>query len=116
MNVLMLTPGYPAEMPLFTRAFALQAAAAFRGSDVPEDELPALTRAHLAGYLQAPLRDEDAVIEMVRRWRPVARYDRVICMWEPAVILAARLRDALGVEGMGQAQATLFRNKDRMKD
>ena len=40
---------------------------------------------------------------------------RVVCLWEPGVILAAKLREALGVPGMGVDQAQTFRNKDLMK-
>jgi hypothetical protein len=36
-------------------------------------------------------------------------------MWEPGVLLAAKLREALGVAGQGVEQATIFRNKDLMK-
>jgi hypothetical protein len=115
-NVLLISPGYPAEMPLFTRAYAQRGAAIFGVSDVVEDELPPLAREHLSGYLQVPLRDDARVIEMVRAWRPVSRFDHVISMWEPAVMLAARLREALGIEGMRTDQATLFRSKDRMKE
>jgi biotin carboxylase len=116
MNVLMLAPGYPAQMPLFARALSWQGAAVFGLSDVPPHELPQMAREALAGYLQAPLLDEARTVAMVRAWRPVPRFDRVICMWEPGVILAARLREALEVEGMGVRQATLFRNKDLMKE
>jgi len=38
-----------------------------------------------------------------------------VCLWEPGVVLAARLREALGAPGMGVAQAQTFRNKDLMK-
>src|SRR6185503_20045007 len=116
MNVLMLAPGYPAEMPLFARALKWQGAAVYGMSYVAEHELPALAREQLAGYLRAPMTDEARAVEMVREWRAVPRFDRVVCMWEPGVILAAKLREALGVEGMGVDQATLFRNKDKMKE
>ena len=42
-------------------------------------------------------------------------FDRVICLWEPGVILAAKLREALGVAGMGVEHAVKFRDKDVMK-
>jgi hypothetical protein len=116
MNVLMLTPGYPAEMPLFARALASQGAAVYGVSDVAEDELPQLARDHLAGYLRAPLREEDIVMAAVRGWNPVSRFDRIVCLWEPGVVLAARLREVLGVPGMAVEHATRFRNKDKMKE
>jgi biotin carboxylase len=36
-------------------------------------------------------------------------------MWEPGVLLAAKLREALGTPGQRVDQATIFRNKDLMK-
>src|SRR5438045_4123244 len=116
MNVLMLAPGYPAEMPLFARALKWQGAAVYGLSDVAEHELPDFARRQLAGYLRVPMTDEDRAVAMVREWRPVSRFDRVICMWEPGVILAAKMREALGVDGMGVEQATLFRYKDKMNE
>jgi hypothetical protein len=118
MNVLMIAPGYPAEMPHFVRGLANAGAKVYGLSDVPERELPAHARRYLSGYLQtASLVDEDAVIRQVlEATRSVnARVERVVCLWEPGVILAARLREALGVPGMGVEQATLFRDKDAMK-
>ena len=34
--------------------------------------------------------DEDHVLEQVRAWQPAARLDRVECLWEPGMLLAAR--------------------------
>lgn len=119
MNVLFLAPGYPDEMPLFVRGLAEAGARVYGLSDVPAQQLPAMTRHHLSGYLQASLRDEAGAVAAVRQalgdaWRGVA-FARVICLWEPGVLLAARLREALGVEGMGVEQALLYRDKDLMK-
>ena len=117
MNVLMIAPGYPAEMPHFVRGLSRAGANVFGISDVAERELPELARRHLSGYRQtASLSDEDAVVRQVQEMtRGNERIERVICMWEPGVILAAKLREALGVPGMGVAQAELFRDKDLMK-
>jgi hypothetical protein len=118
MNVLFLAPGYPDEMPLFVRGLASVGATIYGLSDVPAPQLPELTRRHLSGYLQASIRDEDATVELARRWADAnrLRFDRVIALWEPAVILAAKLREALGIPGMGVAQSRLFRDKELMKD
>ena len=51
----------------------------------------------------------------MRRWAAPVRVERVECLWEPGVILAARVREALNVEGMTVEEAVPFRNKDRMK-
>ena len=116
MTAIMLAPGYPGEMPYFCRGLAVNDAKVYGVSDVPEAELPALTREHLSGYLKvANFQDEEAIVrEVARRVGPHA-IDRVVCLWEPGVVLAARLRESLGVPGMKVEQAVTFRNKDLMK-
>ena len=116
MNVLMIAPGYPGEMPYFCRGLARQGGRVYGLSDVPEAELPALAREHLSGYLRVPnLTDEDAVVRAVLAGVGGHRIERVVCLWEPGVVLAAKLREALGAPGMRVAQAQTFRNKDLMK-
>ena len=116
MNVLMIAPGYPGEMPYFCRGLTRHGGKVYGLSDVPEPELPAMTREHLSGYLRVPnLTDEAAVIRAVMAGFGAHRIERVVCLWEPGVVLAARLREALGAPGMREAQAQTFRNKDLMK-
>lgn len=116
MNVLMISPGYPTEINYFTRGLAVQGARVFGIGDQPERDLPDLVRQHLAGYLQVQsLLDEAAVVKQVQQWKAARPLKQVECLWEPGVILAARLRQALGVPGQDVAQATLFRDKDAMK-
>ncbi len=116
MNVLMIAPGYPDEMPLFCRGLSTFGASVFGISDVPVGNLPAVTRQHLSGYLQTSmLNQEDAVVrEVTAHWGGMT-FDRVICLWEPGVVLAAKLRAALGVSGLSVDDAIAFRNKDIMK-
>ena len=116
MNVLMISPGYPPEMPYFTRALAWAGARVLGVSDQPEDSLPWEARANLAAYLKVPsLLDEDAVIDAVSRWTSPVTVDKVECLWEPGMLLAARLRETLGVPGMTVEETLPFRDKDRMK-
>ncbi|HEX8098026.1 MAG TPA: ATP-grasp domain-containing protein [Pyrinomonadaceae bacterium] len=116
MYVLMISPGYPQEMPYFTRALARAGAQVLGVSDQPEGALPIEARGHLAGYLQVPsLWDEDAVVEKVKHWTSPVRVDKVECLWEPGMLLAARVREALGVAGMTVEETVPFRDKDRMK-
>lgn len=116
MNVLMIAPGYPGEMPYFCRGLARNGAKVYGLSDVPEQELPPLAREHLSGYLRVPnLTDEDAVVRAVAAGVGGHQIARVVCLWEPGVVLAARLREALNVPGMRVPQAQTFRNKDLMK-
>jgi formate-dependent phosphoribosylglycinamide formyltransferase (GAR transformylase) len=112
----MISPGYPQEIPYFTRALAWAGARVLGVSDQPEGALPHEARSNLAAYLQVPnLQDEDAVVEAVRRWTSPVRVDKVECLWEPGMLLAARIREALGVQGMTVAETLPFRDKDRMK-
>jgi hypothetical protein len=115
---LFLSPGYPSEMPFFVRGLAECGVAVVGIGDQPEGALPAMTRQALAAYLQVKnLWDEDATVEAVRGWsRSVGGIDRVEVLWEPGMLLAARLREALGIPGMTVAQTIPFRDKGRMKE
>lgn len=116
MYVVMVSPGYPTEIPYFTRALAQAGARVLGVSDQPESALPPEASGHLAAYLRVPsLQDEDTVVEAVKNWTSPVRVDKVECLWEPGMLLAARLREALGVEGMTVEQTLPFRDKDRMK-
>jgi hypothetical protein len=116
MNVIMIAPGYPGEMPYFCRGLTQHGGKVYGLSDVPEQDLPPLARAHLSGYLRVPdMTDEQAVVQAVQAGVGAHRIDRVVCLWEPGVVLAARLREALGAPGMRVDQAQTFRNKDLMK-
>lgn len=116
MNVVFIAPGYPDEMPFYVRGLSLHGGKVFGVSDVPEHELPELTRKHLTRYLRVPnLHDEMAVIGAVTKLMTGRTIDRVVCLWEPGIVLAARMREALGVPGMEIEQATWFRDKDVMK-
>ena len=117
MNVLMIAPGYPVEMPLFVRGLTRVGAQVFGVADVPQNELPPLAKEHLTSYLKVnSLVDEDAVVKAVKKWVGPVKFDRVICLWEPGVLLAAKIREALSVSGMTLEEATPFRDKDTMKE
>jgi len=116
LHVVMLSPGYPAEMPHFTRALSLVGAKVIGLGDQAKEGLPEVARRHLAHHLQVrSLWDEEAVIREVQRFARKVRLDRVECLWEPGMILAARLREALGLPGMTVAETLPFRDKEVMK-
>ena len=116
MNVLMVSPGFPGEMPHFTRGLATMGARVFGLGDQPDHALPQEARSALTAHLHVPsLWDEEAVIAAVQREAQRVRIDRVECLWEPAMILAARLREALGLPGLTRAQTVPFRDKESMK-
>lgn len=114
----MISPGYPAEMPHFTEGLARMGATVFGLGDQPQEALPDGVRRCLAGHVRvADLWDEAAVVEQVRReaYGAGVRIDRVECLWEPAMLLAARLREALGCPGLTVEGTVPFRDKEAMK-
>ena len=117
MNVMMIAPGYPDEMPFFVRGLALEGAAVIGVGDQPEHDVPQMTKRHLAAYVRVPsLQDEDGVVKTVLQWAKGKTIDRVISLWEPGVLLAARLRAELGTSGMTVEECLPFRDKDLMKE
>src|SRR5688572_27061098 len=111
----MISPGYPQEMAYFTRGLAAVGATVIGVGDQPRDAVPAPAREALAHYEHVPLADEDAVGAALRGLSRHISIDRVECLWEPYMILAARLRESLGLPGMTVQQTLPFRDKEQMK-
>jgi biotin carboxylase len=115
-NVLMISPGYPAEMAFFTRGLAQAGANVIGLGDQSADALPSIARDALAHYVHVgSLAADDHVAATVRDLARHARIDQVECLWEPYMVLAARLREELGLPGLTVAQTVPFRDKERMK-
>jgi len=116
MNVLMISPGYPAEMAFFTSGLGQAGADVIGLGDQSPQALPAPARDALAHYVQVgELAADDHVAATVHELARQVRIDRVECLWEPYMILAARLREQLGLPGLTVAQTVPFRDKERMK-
>ncbi len=116
MNLLFLSPGFPLEMPQFVAALAALGARPFGIGEQPRGALPPPAAAALHDYVQvASLWDEREVLAAARHVAESRRIERVECLWEPGVVLAARLREALDLPGMRVEQALDFRDKERMK-
>ena len=116
MNVLILSPGYPAEMPLFTRGIKLAGANAIGIGDQPEAALVPMARDNLAAYFQVgSLWNEEHLVDEVLGIAQRIAIDRVECLWEPGMIVAAKLREALKIPGMTVAETIPFRDKEAMK-
>lgn len=113
MNVLFLSPQYPPEMQEFTRGLAEVGVNVVGIGDTPRDALSPRVKRHLADYIEVPLFDADRVVAEVKARR--LHFDRIECLWEPFVELAARLREELGVPGMRLETARAFRDKELMK-
>lgn len=115
MAVLMISPGFPLEMASFTAALSRAGADVVGLGDQPAGALPELARAHLRHHEQVPLADTGRVLEVCRQLARRVHIDRVECLWEPYVMLAAQIREHLGVPGMSVQQASWFRDKEEMK-
>ena len=117
MNVLFLSPHYPAEMQQYTRGLAEVGARVFGVGDTPAAHLPPSVKYHLSDYLQVPrILDEDDVIRRVHNWVRGREIDRVLANWEVLVMTAARLRERFGVPGMSVDTVRGFRDKQLMKE
>jgi len=116
MNIVMISPGYPAEMAFFARGLAAAGATVIGIGDQPPSSVPQAAREALAHYLQVgSLAAGDAVVATVDELAQHMRIDRVECLWEPYMLLAARLREELGLPGMSITQTFPFRDKELMK-
>jgi ATP-grasp N-terminal domain/ATP-grasp domain len=114
--VLLISPGYPAEMPYFVRGLAYSGARVVGLGDQPREALPEMARAHLSEYWRvASFADEDGIVDEVARSGAARSLDQVESLWEPTMVLAARLREALGLPGMSVEQTVRFRDKELMK-
>ncbi len=116
MNVLMISPGFPVEMPLFTRGLAEVGADAIGLGDQPIGALPETARKSLSAYFQVgSFQDEEAVFRQVQEIHAQAPLERIECLWEPYMVLAAQLRERLGLSGMTVEETIPFRDKEIMK-
>ncbi len=112
----MISPGYPAEMALFTRGLAQAGAEVIGLGDQAQSNLPETAKPALAHYVQVgSLANGDLVAATVRDLARQVRIDQVECLWEPYMVLAARLREELGLPGLTVAQTLPFRDKEQMK-
>ncbi len=112
----MVSPGYPGQMPAFAAALAGIGAEVLGLGDQPHSSLPEPARSAVRAHLHVgDLWDERAVVGRVLDEARRVRIDRVECLWEPAMGLAARLREALGLPGLTVDQTIAFRDKEVMK-
>lgn len=117
MKVLFISPHYPEEMQEFTRGLSEVGARVYGVGDVPLQQIPSHVRRYLSGYIQtASLFAEDRAVADIA---PAVRHlglDRVECLWEPCIELAAKLREQLDLPGMRYVDAVAFRDKAIMKE
>jgi len=117
MDVVFLSPGYPPEMGDYVRGLAEVGARVWGVGDSHEDALPATAVRHLTHYLRVPrILDTADVTARVSAWTQGHRIDRVEALWEPLVLTAAGLREAMGIPGMSSDTVRGFRDKELMKE
>ena len=102
-DVLLISPSFPADNGHFTKALHELAGVRVLGvGDQPRAAMPDDVAAAVDEYLQVPdLWNEDDTVDRVRDWLHGLGIgpDKVECLWEPGVVLAARMRDQVeGVE------------------
>ncbi len=114
-TVVMLSPGYPVEMSYFTRALASVGARVIGVGDQPLHDVPPAAREALAHYEHVSLADEGAVLAALHGLSRHVAIDQVECLWEPYMMLAARIREVFGLPGMTVEQTVPFRDKEEMK-
>lgn len=116
MRVAFLSPHFPMEMPHFTRGLAEVGATVIGLGDTPQELLPPEVKQHLTHYVRVPaLLDEESALRTALPQLERLRVERVECLWEVGVDLAARLRAGLGLPGQQPEDARAFRDKDLMK-
>lgn len=117
MDVLFLSPNYPPEMQQFTRGLGQAGARVHGVGDTPVHELTPAFRRHLTSYLHVPAMGDLAdVRDRVLSWLRGRRPDRVETLWEPMMLLAARLREDFDLPGMRTDTVRGFRDKPLMRE
>ncbi len=103
-------------MPEFARGLAECGVRVFGVGDQSAGALPELVRRSLSDYVQVrSLWDGEQVGRELHEHLRGRRLDRIECLWEPGIMLAAELRERFDVPGQGTAAAHRFRDKEAMK-
>ncbi len=119
LNVVLISPSFPTDNGNFTKALhALPGVRVLGVGDQAPGAMEPEVRAALDDHLVVrDLWNEEATVQQTREWLAGLglRPDRIECLWEPGVVLAARMREAFDVPGLRVAQAQAFRDKETMK-
>ena len=96
MNVLFLGPTYPPEMHQYTRGLYEVGAKVYGVADTPKAGLTPELKKHIHDYLQVPrIMDDEDVMKRVLAWVKGKKIHAVWTNWEPLIMCAAKLREAL---------------------
>lgn len=103
-------------MAEFTRGLAGTGASVIGVGEHSVESLPDNARNNLAHYIQVrSLADEDNLHYELSQLARHATIDRIECLWEPFMLLAASLRERLKLPGMTVAETEPYRDKEKMK-
>jgi hypothetical protein len=103
-------------MPEFTRGLSDCGARVIGAGDQPVSALPDLVKRSLSHYVELrTLWDTESVIQDLTNSLRGLSIDRIECLWEPGIMLAAELRRHFGVAGLDVDAARRFRDKEAMK-
>lgn len=116
MDVVFLSPDYPTDLPLFVSGLVEVGARVIGVGDQHVDGLTERSKRNLSSYLQiASWADEDAALASILHQLQGRNVDLVETLWEPTMMLAARLRERIGVPGLSVVDTRAFRDKGEMK-
>lgn len=115
MKILFLSPGFPTEMTDFVRGLAQTGAEVIGMGDQDESAVPHRARTYLSAYFPVRFDDEEACVDTAVEIARRLGVDRVESLWEPLMILAARIRGRLGLPGLTVTETVPFRDKEDMK-
>jgi hypothetical protein len=114
--VLVIQPGFPAEIPYFVRGLKRMGATVLGVGDQPKGSLPPVAKEGLDAYLQvSDFWNAEHLVKSLRQWKVPVKVEQVICLWEAGMELAAEVRQAFRLPGLTPQQTQLFRNKDLMR-
>lgn len=115
-TVLILQPGFPAEIPYYVRGLARRGARVLGVGDQPTSALPAVAKEGLHAYLQVgKFWHAPSLIDAINRWDLPLKLDRVECLWEAGMELAAEVRAAFRLPGLNVDETLRFRDKHVMR-
>lgn len=115
-TVLVLQPGFPAEIPYYVRGLARRGARVLGVGDQPAAGLPEVARQGLHHYLQVGnFWHAPSLIDALRRWDLPYKLDLVECLWEVGMELAAEVRAAFRLPGLSLDETRRFRDKHLMR-
>ena len=83
--------------------------------DQPDHAVPDKARQALAAYYQVNFSDPGSVLATAVAIAERVEIHKVESLWEPLMILAARIRETLGIAGMSEVETVPFRDKEAMK-